>query len=202
MADVTLLRDESVPATLRFRYRDMGDGTHALVQSPGRIGAGDAYIGHVGVDQVTVAVIPVITAGAYVADDALGGRMEFGAVASVNGGKGAITKVVIVDDADQAAPVDIVFFDRPFAATADNAPFDPTDADLQNCLGWIDIANTDYSSFTDNAVAAKSSGLRMPFPFVCAAGRMTLFAQMVVRGAPTYVAIDDLTVKITVERYR
>ena len=112
---------------------------------------------------------------------------------------GTITKVVIVDDADQEAPIDIVFFSEPFAATADNAPFDPTDADMQNCLGYIDVAATDYASFTDNGVATKTSGLRMPFDFVLPVnGR--LYAQKVIRDAATYVATDDLTIKITVER--
>lgn len=31
MADVVLRRDDSVPVELTFRYKDMGDGTHALV---------------------------------------------------------------------------------------------------------------------------------------------------------------------------
>lgn len=31
MADITLLQGQSLPPTLRVRYRDMGDGTHALV---------------------------------------------------------------------------------------------------------------------------------------------------------------------------
>jgi hypothetical protein len=174
---------------------DIGDGVNvALAES-------ELFIGRVGADVVEVTVTPTITAGAYTAGDALGGRLDFAGVIRAAGARASvITKVVITDDAAQLAPIDIVFFNTIFTATADNAPFDPTDADLANCIGYVDIAATDYANFNDNAVAAKSSGLRMPFPFVLAPGDTTLTAQMVVRAAPTYVATDDLTVKITVER--
>jgi len=95
----------------------------------------------------------------------------------------------------------MVLFNAAFTATADNAPFDPSDADLVNCLGYIDIAQTDYADFTDNSVATKTSGLRMSFVFQLDAAVTTLYGQLVVRSAPTYTAVDDLTVIITVERY-
>ncbi len=163
---------------------------------------GEAFIGRTGADVVEVTVTPTITAGAYTAGDALGGRLDFAGVMRATGPNraGVITKVVVTDDAAQLAPIDIVFFNGAFAATADNAAFDPTDADLANCIGYVDVAATDYANFNDNAVAAKSSGLRMPFPFVLRPHSVTLCAQMVVRAAPTYAATDDLTVKITVER--
>lgn len=191
MADIVLAQGESVPGTMQTRYVDMGDGTHAQVVA---IGAGGS-----GASVVEIARTPAITAGAYVAGDALGGRMGFDGAVLAGRTMGTITKVVVVDDADQEAPIDVVFFSLPFAATADNVPFDPADADMQNCLGYIDVAATDYARFANNGVAVKTSGLRMPFDFVLPVnGR--LYAQMVVRGAPTYVATDDLTIKLTIER--
>jgi len=162
----------------------------------------EVFIGRVGADVVEVTVTPTISAaGIYAAGDALGGRLDFAGVIRAAGARaGVITKVVITDDDQELAPIDIVFFNQAFTATANNAPFDPSDADLQNCIGFVDIAVTDYADFVDNSVAAKSSGLRMPFPFVLAPGSTTLCAQMVVRATPTYTATDDLTVKITVER--
>ena len=152
-------------------------------------------------DPFDISVTPTITAGLYAAGDALGGRLEFANAARVASGGGTITKVVITDDDSEEAPVDIVFFDQAFTATADNAPFDPSDADLQNCIGFIDVAATDFATFNDNSAAAKASGLRMPFDFDLAAAVTTLYAQMVVRSTPTYTATDDLTVIITVQRY-
>lgn len=152
-------------------------------------------------DVVRISVTPTITAGAYAAGDALGGLLTFPNAVSVAGGAGLITKVVIIDDAQQLAPVDLVLFNQTFVATANNAPFDPTDADLQNSIGYVNIAQTDYASFADNSVACKASGLRMPFEFVLATGQTSLFGQLVVRNTPTYAATDDITVILTIERY-
>jgi hypothetical protein len=148
---------------------------------------------------VEIVLTPTISAAAiYAAGDAIGGQLVFAAAGALWGEGGEITKVVIVDDDREMAPIDLVLFDRTFTATADNAPFDPSDADLENCIGYIDVAATDYGAFVDNAVAAKASGLRMPFDFKLPAGAVALYGQMVVRGTPTYTAIGDLTIKITV----
>lgn len=149
---------------------------------------------------ITITLTPTISAaGIYAAGDALGGLLTFANAALAAGGTGTITKIVIIDEDQERAPIDIVFFDRTFTATADNAPFDPTDADLANVIGYVDVAATDYANFVDNSVAAKASGLRMPFDYVL--NGTSLFAQMVVRSAPTYTATDDITIKITVQRY-
>jgi len=153
-----------------------------------------------GVTPWSVSQQPTISTGAYAAGDALGGLLTFANAASVAGGGGLITKVVIIDEDQELTPIDLVLFDQTFTATADNAPFDPSDADLANCIGYIDVAATDYADFVDNSVAAKSSGLRMPFPFKLTAGGTSLFGQMVVRDAATYTATDDITIKIDIER--
>ena len=142
----------------------------------------------------------ISAAGLYAAGDALGGLLTFANAARVAGGGGTITKVVILDEDQELAPIDVVFFDQTFGATADNAPFDPSDADLANCIGYVDVAATDYADFVDNSVAAKASGLRMPFDYDLVAAGTSLFAQMVVRSTPTYTAVDDITIKITVRR--
>jgi hypothetical protein len=154
-----------------------------------------------GEDPITIAITPTISAAAiYAAGDAIGGKLTFANAVRAAGRGGTIVKVVVVDDDKELAPVDLVLFDRDFGATADNAPFDPTDADMENCMGYIDVAATDYGSFNDNSVAAKASGLRMPFDYSLAAGVTSLFGQLVVRGTPTYTAVGDLTIKIGVQR--
>jgi hypothetical protein len=151
-------------------------------------------------DPIDIWIQPTITAGAYTAGDALGGRLDFANAAREAGGGGTITKIVIIDRDSEDSPIDVVFFDQAFTATADNAPFDPSDADLANCIGYVDVAATDYADFSDNSVAAKASGLRMPFDYDLVAGGNTLFAQMVIRAANTYTATDDITIKITIQR--
>jgi len=206
MADIIRNQQESVPNSMQTRYRDMGDGTHALVVSTG--GSSNIQVGNTDVSltnpvptvsPIEITQTPIITAGAYAAGDAVGGLLTFANAVRAAGGQAVITKVVITDDAAQRVALDLVLFDRTFTATADNAPFDPSDADLANCIGYIDTAATDYANFVDNAVAAKLSGLRMPFPI--ALNGTSLFGQLVTRGAPTYAATDDLTVKLTIERF-
>jgi hypothetical protein len=165
------------------------------------LNAGENYIGQVGYELLEIVQTPTITAGAYTAGDALGGLLTFANAARVAGGRGEIVKVTIIDDAKQSAPIDIVLFDRTLTATADNSPFDPSDADLQNCLGYISVAATDYAEFNDNGTATKASGLQMPFAYDLAGGVTSLFGQLVIRNGDTYAATDDITVKITVRRY-
>lgn len=177
------------------------DSTHPLaVALVDRGSGGEPYLGLVGSDVFEVSVTPTITAGAYTAGDALGGLLTFGGVVRAAGGGGEIVRVTIIDNAVQSAPIDLVLFNRTFTPTADNAAFDPSDGDLQNCLGYIGIANTDYAEFNDNCVAVKASGLQMPFPYRLASGGNALFGQLVIRNGDTFAATTDITVRLAVRR--
>lgn len=149
---------------------------------------------------IEIVVQPTITAGPYTAGDALGGRIELPYAVLEQGGSGVITKITVVDDANQRVPMDFVFFNQAFTATVDNAPFAPSVADLENCLGFVDFLGTDYSQFTANAVGSKASGTRMPFEFSLAAANMTLYGQAVNRGTPTFVGVNNLTFKFEIRR--
>jgi len=153
-------------------------------------------------DVLRISDTPTISAAAiYAAGDALGGKLELANAVLAAGGAGVIEKITVIDEDQELAGIDFVFFNQDFTATADNAAFDPSDADLANCLGFVGIAATsDYSDFNDNSVATKTSGLRMPFYFKLAAGQTTLPGQSVVRGTPTYTAVDDLTYIFTIRR--
>ncbi len=155
--------------------------------------AGENHIGQVGVDGTEIVLIPTITAGAYTSGDALGGLLTFANAARISGGRGVVTKVVIVDDDNELQPIDLVLFNQTFTATGDNDAFAPSEADLENCIGHISIAATDYASFSANAEATKRN---VGFDYKLAA--TSLFGQMVIRDTGGYAATDDLTVKITV----
>lgn len=154
------------------------------------------------IDVVTLFITPVISAAAaYAAGDALGDLLVFPAAVSEAGGAGIITKITIVDLDQELAPIDLVLFDQPFTPTADNAPFDPPPADMPFCLGYIGVAATDYSDFANNSVAAKCSGLQMPFEFQLADDITHLYGQLVIRGVHTYTTAADITIILTIERY-
>jgi len=147
-----------------------------------------------GAASAVVTATPTITAGAYSAADALGGKLTFASAVRVSGGSGVIYGVVITDAAKQDAEIEIVLFDRDFTATNDNAAFDPSDADLANIIGVIPVYASDYFDFNDNSVACVRS---VGMPFVVDSGT-SLYGQMVIRDGDTYAATDDITVKLLI----
>ena len=140
---------------------------------------------------------PTITAGIYVAGDAVGGLLTFAQAASVYKGDGRIVKLVIIDDGMQDAILNLMLFDRTFTPTADQDAWAPSDADLQHCLGAIHVVAADYEDGADNSVAT----VECEFDFTLVSAGTSLFGQLVSpTDTPTYTATDDLTVKITVNR--
>ena len=137
---------------------------------------------------------PTITAGAYSANEAVGGLITFTNVATADSrGSGVIQSITIIDDDKQNAELELHLFDRTFTPTADNAAFAPSDADLENYLGYILVTPADYKDFVDNSVAHVSNiGLAYDLDGA------NLFGQLVTRGTPSYNATDDLTIKIAI----
>lgn len=140
--------------------------------------------------QVFPSATPTITAGAYTAKDAVGGRLEFANAVRAEIRTGIVLKVVIVDKAAQNAELVLFLFDRPFTATADNAAFDPTDADLANCVGVITINAFNYVSANDNSVATKECVLDFSLTGT------TLYGQLMCTGTPTYASTSDLKIAL------
>ena len=145
---------------------------------------------------IEISETPTVTAGAYHAKDAVGGLLTFENAASVYKGSGWIRKVVIINQAGVADLLNLWLFNQTFTAAADNAAFDPSDADNLHCLGRISIVAADYEVANDNAVAT----VLCNFPFALVAGGTSLFGQFECEATPTYAAVTDLTVILTIER--
>lgn len=143
----------------------------------------------------TISQTPAITAGAYSALDAVGGLLTFANAARISGGTIMVHSVTINDLTTQRASLVLVLFDRSFTATTDNAAFDPSDADLVNCVGIIPITAGDYQAFNDNAVACvRGLGL------IAKLNGTDLFGQLFLPtgSAPTYASTSDLEVVVGV----
>ena len=116
--------------------------------------------------------------------------MTFANAARIAGGGGVIKDMLIVDDAGQDAELELWLFDRTFTAIADNAAWAPSEADLENLITVITTADIDYlAAGTPSAIPVEVAKR-----YDCVG--VDLFGQLVTRGTPTYVATDDLTVKI------
>lgn len=138
---------------------------------------------------------PIVTAGAYSANDAVGDKIIFNGAVKQRGGSGLITGITILDKSQQDVVLKLFLFDQDFTAVADNAAFACSDADMEKCIGVI-------ATGTYIAVAATSgiysAALAAPIAFRAVDGR-AIYGQLMTTGTPTYVATTDLVVKLHVE---
>ena len=145
---------------------------------------------NVSTDGITISQTPAITAGAYIANDVVGGLLTFAAASRAIGWGGVIKDMVILDDAGQDAALELWLFDQTFTPVADNAPWAPAEADLENLVCIITTANGAYFPAGTPSAAMVEVSQR----YDCVG--TSLFGQLVTRGTPTYAATDDISVKI------
>lgn len=143
---------------------------------------------------ITIAQTPTITAGAYSANDAVGGKLTFANAAQASGGGGILTNVLIVDDAGQDAELELWLFDQDFTAMTDNAAWAPSEADLENLVAIVSTNDGTWRA-AGTPSAIDIDAIRR---YDCNA--TSLYGQLVTRGTPTYTATDDVTVKIRLAR--
>ena len=135
---------------------------------------------------------PTISTGIYASGEAIGGLLTFNGLLS-GSETGVIQSLVLVDQSEQSAEIDLFLFDRSVTATADNAPINISAADSLFCIGVITILATDYKDQGGQTVATvKNIGLH-----ISAKDDKTIYGQMVVRGTPTYGAVTDLQIALS-----
>jgi hypothetical protein len=140
---------------------------------------------------ITISQTPAISAGAYAANDAVGGLLTFALVGrQVSEGGSVLIDVLIVDDAGQDAELELWLFNQTFTAMADNAAWAPAEADLENCIAVVSTSGSTWRAAGTPSVINIECTRRIDL-----AGT-SLFGQLVTRGTPTYAATDDITVKI------
>ena len=146
----------------------------------------------------TISVTPAISAaGIYAAGDALGGLLTFANAADSDYGSGVIQALVVIDNDQEMDGLELHLFNQAFTPTANNAPFDPTDADLENWIGFLEVAAGDYADLNDNSAAILRN---QNLPFNLVSGGTSLFGQLVTRATPTYTAVDDIIVKLIIQQ--
>ena len=143
---------------------------------------------------ITLVQKPTITAGAYSANDTVGGLLTFPLAARTNISEGGsiLTNVLIIDDAGQDAELELWLFNQTFTAIADNAAWAPSEADLENCIAVVSTTGGTWDAAGTPSVIDIECMRRIDL----VAGGTSLFGQLVTRGTPTYAATDDLTIKI------
>lgn len=138
---------------------------------------------------------PTVSTVQYTAGDAVGGLLEFTSVARASGGTALALSFILHDKAKQtAAAYELWLFDRTFTATANNDPFDPSDADLLNLLGVVKFNSGDgtQTSTTATVYTWPQTVATAELPLVL--NGTSLFGQLVTRGTPTLGTTSDIAV--------
>ena len=118
------------------------------------------------------------------------------------GGQGVVQAVTVTDKANQKPALTILFFKAPLAGGTytKNGGLVLSVADRGNCLGKIEIASTDWTSLSGEAVATAYGPL--PVKGKESAGgttpaygptQFTVYVLVMVGGAYNAGAVDDLT---------
>lgn len=151
--------------------------------------AGENHIGQIGGEGIRGVQEPVITAGAYLADENVGGMLEFEDFARTSGRGGVLSKMIIIDDASQSGQLELWLFDRTFTAGADNAAWTADEDDLENLVDVIPTTDGQWYAAGATGTVCVVELARKYLP-----NASSLFGRLVTRTADTYAAVDDLTV--------
>lgn len=139
----------------------------------------------------TAAASPTADTAIYASGDLIGGKLTL----QIDKNNGVIQTIILTDAGNQKSAIDVVFWHtNPTNTTfTDQAALDIHDTDLKAIAGRKSIAAADYVSYNDNAEAT----VNLSLPFQLTTGT-ALYAALVSRGTPTYVAATDLQLRITV----
>ena len=135
-------------------------------------------------------VTPTVTAGAYSANDVVGGRLKFSGLRV-----GTLQSITICDNAAQAVDYILVLFESQPTNITDNDTFDITDADLDKIIYQDSLTSaSNRQAFTDNSYHFLYN---LDVPLRSAGG--TVYGFLITPGTPTYAGTGDITVTLQVE---
>jgi hypothetical protein len=139
-----------------------------------------------------ITITPTVTAGAYSANDVVGGRLEFQGFRV-----GTLQSITICDNAAQNVAYRIIFFESQPTDITDNATFDIADADLVKIVYQDELATGVRQAFTDNSYHFLYN---LDVPMAAVGGNVWAF--LITDGTPTYAATSDVTVTVQVDTGR
>jgi hypothetical protein len=137
-----------------------------------------------------IALTPTVTAGAYSANDVVGGLLEFPMPRNSSGFVRGVS--ISADDGETMACKLHLFVSAP-TAFADNAAFAPTFNDLRNRFAQISIAAADYVTINGNTQAVVSTNTSLDFEVQ----GTSVFGYLVCDATPTFAAATDLAIAVT-----
>ena len=137
-----------------------------------------------------VTVVPTITAGSYASGKIVGNAQAITLpVMPSNLQAGILDNLAVLDNANQAAPLTLIFFSvKP--TVVDTASFAwSASIPFANVLGIFNVLNADYVVLNSKAMVSYH-GISMALK---AAAGQTVYVVVVTTGTPTYGTVHDLT---------
>lgn len=138
-----------------------------------------------------VAVTPTITAGAYSANDVIGGLMTFALNPKKN--SGGLLGTLRIRDNDAVGPAMVLYLFRsvPTTSIADNAAFSLADADSDALIAIITVGTwDDLTAFKHVRVSGKDDTTSDSVDFRTDDGNLYMYAK--VTGTPTMTTTSAL----------
>lgn len=147
---------------------------------------------------VTRTVTPTIAAAAFSAQDTLSSITTVTGAVSKSGGSARLHSLTLIDQADQTAVIDVVFFNQTATIPAINAAWSLDDSELVKVLGVVSVAAADYDDHVNGKTATiQDVGLMLD----AADGSKDVFLALVNRTTtPTYAAVDDISLVLGLEQ--
>ncbi len=127
----------------------------------------------------------VLDTNAYASGDVLAVPLEIENVFKADGGERALHSVVVLDEDDQGAALDLVFFNASAALGTINAAVSISDADARKIIGVVNVEATDYTDLVNSQVAMKTG---LGIVLKAGASTKSLWVGAITRGAPTHTA--------------
>ena len=137
-------------------------------------------------------VTPTVTAGAYSANDVVGGLLTFSGLRN-----GTLQSITICDHASQSVDYELILFESAPTDISDNAAAAIADADLDKIIYQDSLtSSSNRQAFTDNSYNYLY-GLSVP---IWSAGG-TVYGFLITTSTPTYAATSDITVTLQVKDF-
>ena len=137
-------------------------------------------------------VTPTVTAGAYTANDVVGGLLTFSGLRN-----GTLQAITICDNATQAVNYLLVLFESAPTSIDDHATFDIADADLAKIIYQDSLtSSSNRQAFADNSYHYLY-GLSVP---LWSAGG-TVYGFLITPDTPAYATTSDITVTLQVKDF-
>lgn len=157
----------------------------ALAADIESIAAGENHIGQVGSPGDTIDVTLTLDTSAYGAGDVLADTQAVTNAVRVNGGRAILQSLVVIDEDDQGAAMDVYLLDANNSLGTENAAPSVSDANARAILGVVSIAAADYKDLGGVKVAnIKAIGLALE----STGATRDLYLAVVTQGTPTHTA--------------